>query len=64
VEELTEEEITEKTIKNLEQSVDLEYFGQVFLTLPRDLEASTSSATTSQHPTQERHPLAETSKAK
>jgi len=38
VEGLSEEEITEKAIKSLEKSVDLKSFGQVFFSLPRDLE--------------------------
>ena len=63
-EELIEEEIIEKAIKSLEKSVEFESFGQVFFTLPPDLEASTSSTTTSVHPTQESHPPAETSKEK
>jgi len=64
LEELSEEEITEKAIKILEKSVDLKCFGQVFFSLPQDLETGTSSAATSQHPSQEGHPLVETSKAK
>lgn len=52
VEDLTEEEITEKEIKSLEKSINLEPFGHVFFSLPRDLEVSTSSAATSQHPSQ------------
>jgi len=64
VEEVIEEEITEKAIKNLEKSVDLESFGQVFFTLPQDLGAGTSSTTTSQQPTKESDPPAGTSKGK
>ena len=52
VEEFTEEEITEKSIKNLEKSVDLESFGQVFFTAPRHLGEGTSSATAHQQPAQ------------
>jgi len=48
VEEFTKEEIRGKAIKNLEKSVDLEYFGHVFFTLARDLGVGTSSTTISQ----------------
>jgi len=64
VEELSEEEITEKAIKSLEKLVDIESFGQVFFSLPQDLEVGTSAAATSQHPAQEADPLAEISRAK
>ena len=47
IEELSEEEIAEKSIKNLEKAVDLESFGQVFFTALRHPTESTSSATAS-----------------
>lgn len=34
VEELSDEEIAEKAIKDLEKAVDLEYFGHVFFEAP------------------------------
>lgn len=48
----------------MKKSVDLESFGQFFFSLSRDLEAGTSSATTSYHPSQEGDPLVDTSREK
>lgn len=64
VEELTQEEKTEKAIKDLEKTLDLDSFGQVTFTLPQHIGEGTSSATTSQQPTQESDPPAVTSKGK
>jgi len=52
VEDYSEEELAEKAIKNLEKTVDLESFGQVFFTALRHLGESTSSSTISQQPAQ------------
>ena len=64
VEELTEEEITKKSIKDLEKSVDLESFGHAFFTGPRHLGEGTSFTTASQQPTQVSATPADTSKGK
>ena len=55
VEELTEEEILEKEMKEFEKTLDLDSVEQVFFTSPRHLGAGTSSATTSQQPAQVLH---------
>jgi len=64
VEEFTEEDKTEKAIKDLEQTLDLDSFGQVTFTLPQQIGADTSSTTASQQPAQESAPPAGTSKGK
>jgi len=64
VEEFSEEELTERAIKNLEKVVDMESFGQVFLTAPRHLGERTSSTMISQQPAQASAPLAATDKGK
>ena len=48
VEEITEEEILEKEMKELEKTLDLDSFGQVPFKLPQHIGAGTSSATTPQ----------------
>jgi len=47
VEELTQEEKIEKTIKDLEKTLDLDSFGHVTFTLPQHIGAGTSSTTAS-----------------
>lgn len=64
MEDLTEEEIAEKVIKNLEKSVDMESFGRVCFAAPHYFGEGTSSTTTSQQLTQQSAPLVGISKGK
>lgn len=64
VEEITEEEKLEKTMKGLEKTLDLDSFGQVPFKLSQHIGAGTLSTTTSQKPAQQSTPLAGTSKGK
>jgi len=65
IEELTEQEKMEQAMKNLEKTLDLDSFGQVFFRRPQQTGVGTSSAGTSQEPTQESTtPVAGTSKGK
>jgi len=64
VEEFSEEELAETTIKNLVKVVDLESFGKVFFIAPQHLGESTSSTTVSQQPTQASAPPGATDKGK
>lgn len=48
IEEITEQEIMEKAIKYLEETLDLDSFGQASFKLPQQTRAGTSSARTSQ----------------
>ena len=54
----------EQAMKNLEKTLDLDFFGQVSFKLPQHIGAGTSSATTSQQPAQESTPPAGASKGK
>jgi len=64
VEEHTQEEKTEKAIKDLEKTLDLDSFGPVTFTLPQHIGVGTSSATTSQQLAQESAPPVGTPKGK
>lgn len=54
VEELTEEEKMEQTMKNLEKTLDLDSFGQVSFKKPQQTGEISSTATTAQQVAQER----------
>ena len=64
VEEFSEEELAGKAIKNIEKSVDLESFWQVFFTAPWCLGESSWSTTVSQQPAQASAQPATTDKGK
>ena len=64
VEDLTEDEKIEKAIKDLENTFDLDSFGQITFTLPQHIGMGTSSATASQQPARESAPPVGTSKGK
>ena len=52
IEEITEQEKMEKSMKDLEKTLDLDSFGQVSFKLPQQTGVGTSSAGTSQQPAQ------------
>ena len=65
IEELSEEQKMEQAMKNLEKTLDLDSFGQVSFKLPQQTGVGTSTAATSQQPTQESTtPSARSSKGK
>ena len=53
IEELTQQEVMEQAMKNLEKTLDLDSFGKVSLKPPRQTGVGTSSARTSRQPVQE-----------
>ena len=64
MEDYSEEELAQKTIKKLEKAVDLDYFGQVCSPAPRHLGESASSSTVHQQPAQAAGQVAAIAKGK
>ena len=63
MEDYSEEELAERAIKNLEKSIDLEYFGQVWSS-GTHLGEATSSSTVPKQPAKTANPTADMAKGK